>query len=92
MTLKLALFAPQVYVWARRNEYVRISFLGLFQFRAPFLPWVNAAIALLRYATFHMTHCRMSHFVVASMKTKQVAPPASGVAGPLSSSWEFTDY
>jgi len=29
-----------VYVWGRRNEYVRMSFLGLFQFRAPFLPWV----------------------------------------------------
>ena len=30
-----------VYVWARRNEYVRMSFLGLFQFRAPYLPWVR---------------------------------------------------
>ena len=32
-----------VYVWARRNEYVRMSFLGLFQFRAPYLPWVLLA-------------------------------------------------
>lgn len=29
-----------VYVWARRNEDARMSFLGLFNFRAPFLPWV----------------------------------------------------
>lgn len=29
-----------VYVWGRRNEYVRMSFLGLFPFTAPFLPWV----------------------------------------------------
>eukprot|EP00966_Prymnesium_polylepis_P284156 6564454-Prymnesium_polylepis.2 len=32
-----------VYVWGRRNEYVRMRFLGLFQFRAPFLPWVRRA-------------------------------------------------
>jgi len=35
-----------VYVWARRNEYVRMSFLGLFQFRAPFLPWVLLGFSL----------------------------------------------
>ena len=29
-----------VYVWARRNDDVRMSFLGLFTFRAPYLPWV----------------------------------------------------
>jgi len=36
-----------VYVWARRNEYVRMSFLGLFQFRAPFLPWVLLGFSVL---------------------------------------------
>jgi Derlin-2/3 len=30
----------QVYVWGRRNMYVNMSFLGLFNFTAPFLPWV----------------------------------------------------
>ena len=35
-----------VYVWARRNEDVRMSFLGLFTFRAPFLPWVLLVRAL----------------------------------------------
>lgn len=29
-----------VYVWARRNPWVRMSFLGLFSFTAPYLPWV----------------------------------------------------
>jgi len=29
-----------VYVWARRNENVQLSFLGLLPFRAPYLPWV----------------------------------------------------
>jgi len=36
-----------VYVWGRRNEYVRMSFLGLFQFRAPFLPWVLLGFSVL---------------------------------------------
>lgn len=29
-----------VYIWARRNENVQLSFLGLLPFRAPYLPWV----------------------------------------------------
>ncbi|KYR02576.1 derlin-2 [Tieghemostelium lacteum] len=29
-----------VYVWARRNPNMHISFLGLFTFSAPYLPWV----------------------------------------------------
>ena len=36
-----------VYVWGRRNEYVRMSFLGLFQFRAPFLAWVLLGFSVL---------------------------------------------
>lgn len=29
-----------VYVWGRRNEHVRLTFLNLFPFTAPYLPWV----------------------------------------------------
>ena len=29
-----------VYVWARRNPFVQINFLGVFNFSAPYLPWV----------------------------------------------------
>jgi len=29
-----------VYVWARRNPDVKMSFLGLFTFNAPYFPWV----------------------------------------------------
>ena len=36
-----------VYVWGRRNDYIRMSFMGLFQFRAPFLPWVLLGFSLL---------------------------------------------
>lgn len=45
-SLTVVLPISQVYVWGRRNEYVRMSFLGLFQFRAPFLPWVRLAKSL----------------------------------------------
>jgi len=36
-----------VYIWSRRNPYVRMSFLGLFVFSAPFLPWVLLGFSLL---------------------------------------------
>mmetsp|Transcript_26645 Transcript_26645/g.86271 ORF Transcript_26645/g.86271 Transcript_26645/m.86271 type:complete len:276 (-) Transcript_26645:1296-2123(-) len=36
-----------VYVWGRRNEHVRMSFLGLFPFNAPYLPWVMLAFSVL---------------------------------------------
>eukprot|EP01132_Coremiostelium_polycephalum_P009020 gene9020-11047_t len=36
-----------VYVWSKRNPNMHISFLGLFTFSAPFLPWVILAIGYL---------------------------------------------
>nr|CAG4648853.1 EOG090X0CFQ [Polyphemus pediculus] len=36
-----------VYVWARRNPYVRMNFFGLLPFRAPYLPWVLVAFSVL---------------------------------------------
>ena len=36
-----------VYVWGRRNESVNMSFLGLFHFNAPWLPWVLLAFSFL---------------------------------------------
>ena len=36
-----------VYVWARRNPHVRMSFLGLFSFHAPYLPWVLLSFSVL---------------------------------------------
>ena len=36
-----------VYVWGRRNEDVRMNFLGLFPFNAPYLPWVMLAFSML---------------------------------------------
>jgi Derlin-2/3 len=36
-----------VYLWARRNENVRLSFLGLLPFRAPYLPWVLMSFSAL---------------------------------------------
>ncbi|XP_052797929.1 derlin-2-like [Mya arenaria] len=36
-----------VYVWSRRNPYVRMNFFGLMNFQAPYLPWVLLAFSLL---------------------------------------------
>lgn len=36
-----------VYVWSRRNPHVRMSFLALFTFNAPYLPYVIIGIELL---------------------------------------------
>jgi len=36
-----------VYIWSRRNENVRMSFLGLFTFNAPYLPWVILGFGVL---------------------------------------------
>ncbi|MBN3291091.1 DERL2 protein, partial [Polypterus senegalus] len=36
-----------VYVWSRRNPFVRMNFFGLLNFEAPFLPWVLMGFSLL---------------------------------------------
>ncbi|KAK1866448.1 hypothetical protein I4F81_008967 [Pyropia yezoensis] len=36
-----------VYVWARRNEHQAMNLLGLFNFRAPYLPWVLLVFSVL---------------------------------------------
>lgn len=36
-----------VYVWSRRHPYVQLSFLGLFAFTAPYLPWVLLAFSVM---------------------------------------------
>jgi Derlin-2/3 len=36
-----------VYVWGRRNEDVKMSFLGFFTFYAPYLPWVMLGFSVL---------------------------------------------
>ena len=36
-----------VYVWARRNPYIRMNFFGLLTFNAPYLPWVLLCFSLL---------------------------------------------
>eukprot|EP00270_Netrium_digitus_P009844 TRINITY_DN3019_c0_g1_i1.p1 TRINITY_DN3019_c0_g1~~TRINITY_DN3019_c0_g1_i1.p1 ORF type:complete len:246 (+),score=62.82 TRINITY_DN3019_c0_g1_i1:214-951(+) len=36
-----------VYVWGRRNPTAQMSFLGVFNFTAPYLPWVLLAFSVL---------------------------------------------
>jgi len=36
-----------VYVWGRRHPHVQLSFLGVFNFAAPYLPWVLLAFSVM---------------------------------------------
>lgn len=36
-----------VYVWSRRNPFIRMNFFGLLNFNAPYLPWVLLAFSVL---------------------------------------------
>ncbi|TRY78640.1 hypothetical protein TCAL_11600 [Tigriopus californicus] len=36
-----------VYVWGRRNPQTRMSFIGIINFRAPYLPWVLLGFSIL---------------------------------------------
>lgn len=36
-----------VYIWSRRNPYIRMNFFGLINFYAPYLPWVLLAFSFL---------------------------------------------
>lgn len=42
-----ALTFMMVYVWGKRHEDVKMSFMGFFTFRAPFLPWVMLGFSVL---------------------------------------------
>lgn len=42
-----ALTFMMLYVWGRRNEDARMSFLGVFSFKAPYLPWVMLTFSIL---------------------------------------------
>ena len=42
-----ALTMMLVYVWSRRNPHVRITFFGVLNFNAPYLPYVLLAFSLL---------------------------------------------
>jgi len=49
---KIIFLAPSlafmvVYVWSRRNPHVTLNFLGLFNFSAPYLPWVILGFDML---------------------------------------------
>ena len=47
MFLGEALTTMIVYIWCRRNPYVRYNFFGLFAFQAPYLPWILVLMSVL---------------------------------------------
>lgn len=42
-----ALTFMMVYVWSQRNQHMRMGFLGLVPFRAPYLPWVLFSLSVM---------------------------------------------
>nr|CAB3237434.1 derlin-2-like [Phallusia mammillata] len=36
-----------VYIWSRRNPYIRMSFFGILTFHAPYLPWVLIGFSVM---------------------------------------------
>lgn len=36
-----------VYVWSRRNPFIRMNFFGLLNFQAPYLPWVLLGFSVI---------------------------------------------
>ncbi|RKP13328.1 Derlin [Piptocephalis cylindrospora] len=45
-----------VYLWSRREPYARMNFMGLFIFRAPYLPWVLLMFNFLISGQFPVSH------------------------------------
>ena len=41
-----------VYIWSRKHPDVQLSFLGLFVFRAPFLPWVMIGLSVVMHGNW----------------------------------------
>ncbi|KAF1938261.1 derlin-1.1 [Clathrospora elynae] len=46
-----ALSSTLIYIWSRKNPDTLLSFLGLLVFKAPYLPWVLLAFALIMHGT-----------------------------------------
>ncbi|CAH0390825.1 unnamed protein product [Bemisia tabaci] len=36
-----------VYIWSKRNPYIRLNFFGVLNFQAPYLPWVLLGFSVL---------------------------------------------
>ncbi|KAF3931469.1 Derlin-2 [Dactylella cylindrospora] len=72
-----------VYIWSRRNPNVRLSFLGLFVFNAPYLPWVLLGFSLLLNGNMpkdDMLGIVVGHFYFFMM---DIYPTVRGGARPL---------
>jgi len=41
-----------VYIWSRKHPDVQLSFLGLFIFRAPWLPWVMIGLSVVMHGNW----------------------------------------
>ncbi|KAF2446347.1 DER1-domain-containing protein [Karstenula rhodostoma CBS 690.94] len=46
-----ALSSTLVYIWSRKNPDTLLSFLGIFVFKAPYLPWLLLCFSLIMHGT-----------------------------------------
>uniref|UniRef100_A0A2C9K993 Derlin n=1 Tax=Biomphalaria glabrata TaxID=6526 RepID=A0A2C9K993_BIOGL len=72
-----------VYVWSRRNPYVRLNFFGLMNFQAPFLPWVLLGFSLLlgNSVIIDLMGIAIGHvylYIYCSASSQQVSTALSG--------------
>ena len=70
-----------VYVWGRCNENVRMSFLGLFPFTAPYLPQFDTPKFRVRvfsfvFSTRHVHHCFVLPFFSSGVLEESTYDPA----------------
>ena len=66
----------QVYVWGRRHPYVSLSFLGVFTFSAPYLPWVLLGFSIVLRSSPVVDLCGM----VAGQPLPHTLSSATGAA------------
>ena len=63
-----------VYIWCRRNPYVRYNFFGLFTFQAPYLPWILVLISVLFGGSVsvdligQLNHCTLYMYIVGESR------------------------
>jgi Derlin-2/3 len=79
-----------IYVWARRNPDIRLSFLGLFVFSAPYLPWVLATFSIVVNKSSNLKGQLAGIFVGHLIFFfEDIYPTISHGRNPLTPPWEW---
>ena len=85
--LGTTLSSTLVYIWSRRNPDVRLSFLGLLTFKAPWLPWVLIAFNVVLHS--HWPKDELCGIVVGHGEYKPVKHARLGLIADDGLVWYF---